>query len=267
MDRLAKRIDSELGPSLFTLEAGGGASVQGIADAANDLGREVNAVFQSLYREVADLDRLAGPLAKTALTTANKQQRRDFIESFKKGAGVDLGKIVDPAARVGARTKIGDELVKRNLLIDRGVNATFEQAVNMNVALIKTIGPQYLDQVEDAIYTGLKSGVDGHSLKKLVMDVNGQNYNRAKLIARDQLQKFNSALSQSRQQAIGVEGYIWRTSGDERVREDHLANDGQRFDWNNPPAATGHPGEDIQCRCTAEPDLSNLIMWGPDVGL
>lgn len=46
--------------------------------------------------------------------------------------------------------------------------------------------------------------------------------------------------------------YIWRTTGDDKVRATHAANNGKIFTWNNPPA-TGHPGEDYGCRCVAEP--------------
>lgn len=46
--------------------------------------------------------------------------------------------------------------------------------------------------------------------------------------------------------------YIWRTQGDENVRSSHAANNGQVFARDDPPA-TGHPGEDYGCRCTAEP--------------
>ena len=46
--------------------------------------------------------------------------------------------------------------------------------------------------------------------------------------------------------------YVWRTRGDERVRLSHAQNDGRLFAWDEPPA-TGHPGEDFGCRCTAEP--------------
>ncbi len=46
--------------------------------------------------------------------------------------------------------------------------------------------------------------------------------------------------------------YIWRTSGDNKVRASHAANSGKIFAWDNPPE-TGHPGEDYNCRCTAEP--------------
>lgn len=46
--------------------------------------------------------------------------------------------------------------------------------------------------------------------------------------------------------------YIWRTSGDNKVRSTHAANNGKIFAWSNPPE-TGHPGEDYNCRCKAEP--------------
>jgi len=36
------------------------------------------------------------------------------------------------------------------------------------------------------------------------------------------------------------------------VRPDHAANDGQIFSWDISPP-TGHPGEDYNCRCYAEP--------------
>jgi hypothetical protein len=46
--------------------------------------------------------------------------------------------------------------------------------------------------------------------------------------------------------------YIWRTQGDGKARSAHAANSGKIFAWNKPPE-TGHPGEDYNCRCTAEP--------------
>lgn len=46
--------------------------------------------------------------------------------------------------------------------------------------------------------------------------------------------------------------YIWRTRGDGKVRPEHAANNGKIFAWDSPPS-TGHPGEDYNCRCIAEP--------------
>lgn len=75
--------------------------------------------------------------------------------------------------------------------------------------------------------------------------------NRARLIARDQVSKANSSLNMVRQQQAGLKEYVWSTSGDERVRPSHRANDGKTFKWKNPPSETGNPGDDIQCRCVA----------------
>lgn len=55
-----------------------------------------------------------------------------------------------------------------------------------------------------------------------------------------------------RQQEAGHTRYIWRTSGDNRVRASHAANEGRVFAWDSPPP-TGHPGEDYGCRCKADP--------------
>lgn len=59
-------------------------------------------------------------------------------------------------------------------------------------------------------------------------------------------------LSNEEQQAAGYTHYIWYTQGDNKVRGAHAANEGRLFAWNSPPA-TGHPGEDYNCRCWAEP--------------
>ena len=75
-------------------------------------------------------------------------------------------------------------------------------------------------------------------------------YNLRRL-TRDQTSKLTGQLNQARQTELGIARYRWQTSGDERVRPTHNDNDGQVFAWNSPPPATGHPGEDVQCRCGA----------------
>ena len=46
--------------------------------------------------------------------------------------------------------------------------------------------------------------------------------------------------------------YIWRTEGDDKVRDSHAERDGKIFNW-YVPTEGGHPGEDHNCRCWAEP--------------
>jgi SPP1 gp7 family putative phage head morphogenesis protein len=56
--------------------------------------------------------------------------------------------------------------------------------------------------------------------------------------------------------------YMWLTSGDEKVRPSHAANDGKIFYWSDPPP-TGHPAEDFNCRCVAVPyvDMQDAALF------
>ena len=84
---------------------------------------------------------------------------------------------------------------------------------------------------------------------------------RLRLITRDQTTKYVSGLNQIRQTSAGVNGYIWVATRDERVRPDHWALNGQRFQWSSPPSI-GHPGEPINCRCVARPDVRPETQGG-----
>lgn len=93
---------------------------------------------------------------------------------------------------------------------------------------------------------------------------------QAALIARDQVLSLNAQVTQARHEAAGITRYIWRTSGDGDVRPDHRALDGKVFSYDDPPVVNAtevrrgrparreHPGQDYQCRCTAEPVIEGF---------
>ncbi len=125
--------------------------------------------------------------------------------------------------------------------------------VKGNVDLIKSVPQRYFTEVEGIIMQGARSGT---LTADLIDEVKGRydvSESRAELIVRDQIGKFNGNLNQLRQQNVGIAQYTWSTSGDDRVRDSHEEKDGNVYSWNDPPADTGHPGEDIQCRCSAIP--------------
>lgn len=66
------------------------------------------------------------------------------------------------------------------------------------------------------------------------------------------LRAFSGLINQLRQEDLGIEGYIWRSQDDAKVRDSHAEYDDQVFRWDDPPAG-GHPGEAHNCRCFAEP--------------
>ena len=133
------------------------------------------------------------------------------------------------------------------------LNSAMQRALLENVNLIVSIPEQYLDRVRDIIEENMHTGLRWESLVDEIEQAGETTKTRAKIIARDQTSKMNGAFNQARQQSLGIEQYEWQTSGDERVRDTHAANDGKVFRWDEPPEETGHPGEDILCRCTAIP--------------
>ena len=145
---------------------------------------------------------------------------------------------------------------------DRGVEKSLKEFAKDNVDLItglEGLDEQYFRQVEDKLVEALKEGRRHEDFAAIVQDRLGVAESRAKLIARDQVQKLNSRLTQKRQQDLGVTRYEWSTSGDERVRDSHEAKDGEVFKWSDPPSDTGHPGDDILCRCVAIPIVDDVL--------
>lgn len=128
-----------------------------------------------------------------------------------------------------------------------------------NIQLIKSIRTQYLDKVQNAVMQAMVQGTLNKDLAEQLKKLGEDVESRAMLIARDQSSKLNAALTRARHEEVGIKKYIWSTSGDERVRESHAEKDGQIFEYTNPPADTGHPGHDVNCRCVQIPVLDDIV--------
>lgn len=128
-----------------------------------------------------------------------------------------------------------------------------------NIQLIKSIRTQYLDKVQNTVMQAMVQGTLNKDLAEQLKKLGKDAESRAMLIARDQSSKLNAALTRARHEDVGIKKYMWSTSGDERVRESHAEKDGQIFEYTNPPADTGHPGHDVNCRCVAIPYLGDVV--------
>lgn len=132
-----------------------------------------------------------------------------------------------------------------------------------NVRLIKSLAADKVARVH-RVLTAAGTGTRVEDIAARIRDATAATESRAALIARDQVLSLNSQVTQARHQAAGVQEYVWRTSRDERVRPAHRALDGTRHAYREPPVVdprTGrreHPGQDFQCRCTAEPVIPGL---------
>lgn len=204
----------------------------------------VGSAFIRFLRKV----RLLSPKAVTKGVTAMVNgaaafQRQSFIANCKRAVGIDVTKIID-------NSPIGNEIKK---------------AIARNTRLISTIEDDYARRARKILQDGLSGGADGKSIKKQIRELGGFRdqdkgieQRRAKVIARDQTQKTMSAIDRARQEHIGIKHFDWMTSGDQRVRSEHKKRNRKRYAWDNPPDGV-LPGDDPLCRCTARPDIDELI--------
>ena len=203
----------------------------------------------------------------------------DFKSAFSKTANTVKAKVSGIAntlantivskQKTASDSQLSEMLLKQTgidfsgLMGDSALQEAVDEAVAANVALINSIPQQYLDRVEQAVMASLQAGTLNATLADELLKIEGVTQNRARLIARDQMGKINSRISQVRQQSLGITHYTWSTSLDERVRKKHDNREGDMIAWDNPPP-DGHPGQPIQCRCTAIPYTAHLT-GGPSV--
>lgn len=128
-----------------------------------------------------------------------------------------------------------------------------------NARLITVMGDEVLTDLAARLRDEWARGSRWEDIQALVQDRLGVGRSRAELIARDQVLKLNSDMTQERHRAVGVTRYKWSSSRDERVRPEHRALEGTIHKWTEPPlvdARTGaraHPGVHFQCRCVSLP--------------
>lgn len=225
----------------------------------------VQPIAEAVLREVPDLYEREAPAMRTdGLTTDGPGETfRGFFSRIREFARRLFGVAEDMSERViraeaDRHTERWAASVRNAMGVDiRGIVTAAEVAeplavrVAENARLIRSIGEETVSRVERAVYESLSEGASVRGLRRRLEEEIGFEKKRAARIARDQMAKVNSDLSRIRQEEAGVDEYRWSTSRDERVRASHRANEGKTFRWDRPPASTGHPGHDVNCRCVA----------------
>jgi len=196
----------------------------------------------------------------------DRDTRRALLDALRNSLGVDVDAILDTP-------EMQDALALGSM-----------EAAN----LIKTIPQEYLGGVAQAVvdnFTG-KPLPEGRSLLQQIRVLGGQTQRRSQLIARDQTKKLNASINQVRQDSLGIKTYIWRTVKDRRVvgnpsgidpvgnkaHGNHWVMEGVHCRWDDPTVHSkdtgktwlkrtagmpkNHPGQDINCRCHAEPVIN-----------
>lgn len=188
--------------------------------------------------------------AKQMIGGVNKTSKKNLSRTLKKGFEKDAPEF--------------EQLMK-----DDHLNPFFDNIVDMNVGLIKSIPEMELPSFKNQLVAMITADMPASELSKVIQENFHKTKSRARFIAVDQIGKMNGVLEQHRQEQLGLKRYRWRNSGDGRVagnpsgryphaEPSHWDREGKIYSWNNPPKG-GHPKQRPRCRCWAEPILEDII--------
>lgn len=234
-------------------------------------------VLPALEEAAANVSRLAQDSGAIQLDAPNKvgsaidSAQDEFRRRWPRSK---MAQIVEPIARDVPKFQasqlnrqlsavIGDTIALDVVGSEAWLASAASEFVNENVALIKSIPDSFFPDLEKTL---MREVADGTRFEELASQLEGR-FNvtaaKAQLIARDQIGKYTGDLNRVRQVDLGIDSFRWRTMGDERVRDDkdagagegHVERNGKVYSWADPPNGET-PGEPIQCRCYAEPVLT-----------
>lgn len=198
-----------------------------------------------------------------------RKRMRELSKRWQKQFNEGAGKLADWFANkslgstdVQLNKILRDAGVSVKFQMTQGMNDAFDAVRNENVQLIKSIGSEYLSQVEGMVQRSVSQGRDLSDVSKQLEKRFGITRRRAELIARDQNNKATSAINNRRQQDLGITEGIWQHShAGKHPRESHVDADGKRFELAKGMYLDGEwlmPGEAINCRCTWRPVIPGL---------
>lgn len=144
----------------------------------------------------------------------------------------------------------------RALLNSPGVGAVTQARIAENAGKIRSLVIGAADDVAKLVQESMVTGTRAEDLAARIAKVGEVSEARARTIARTEVSKAGTALTQARADSVGSTGYIWRTARDGDTRDSHAAMEGVFVPWDKPPTLdgmTGHAGEFPNCRCYPEP--------------
>ena len=213
----------------------------------DDIGDDVKELFIATRLDVGSkiTDFEIEQMVQASASDINKWNKDQITRVLKQGLGVDIF--------------IGEPWLSQEM----------NNFVTNNVRLIKNVNETFISQTETIVNEGMRRGLRHEQIAQQILGTGKDELGRvsrfryaktrANLIGRDQTNKFNGQLTELRQTSIGVKKYIWRGVLDSRERHSHRAREGKIYSWEKGSELGTHPGDEPQCRCYAEPLLTDLL--------
>jgi SPP1 gp7 family putative phage head morphogenesis protein len=145
-------------------------------------------------------------------------------------------------------------------LLRTPVGGVVRALMSEQVDLIQSLPIEAAERVHRLTIGGLTNSVRAKAIAEEIYRTGEVTESRAMLIARTEVARTASVLTETRARGAGVTHYRWQTAKDSDVRPGHRAMQGKICRWDDPPPVEEngrimyfHPGRIWNCRCWAEP--------------
>ena len=233
------------------------------------MGAELANMFERTWSKAVDAVIAAHSARVDAADPIDIDELLDgFVMQWAEG---DFGEVTEEG--FSALTTTIDEHIAGEIKGVLGVTPNYKEASaksRLHLATAETIkkmkgvGVSAKDDMAKLTREAFDKGLSTKQLGEQIQEKVGIGMRRSQFVARNEMGNLYTEHTKMRHEEIGVTEYIWRTSLDERVRAEHGRLEGEKFTWDKPPDV-GHPGQDYNCRCTAEAVLEDIELEEPVV--
>ncbi len=178
--------------------------------------------------------------------------------------------------RAAARESLQGRRIYESLKREMGspVGVRVDELIRRNAKLIETMPDRLARRTAQFIGREQRRGTRASAIEELLRKrLPEVTRSEMKMLARTEVGRAETALTQARAERLGVAWYEWATSEDQRVRPSHKLVDHVLVRWVDPlsperlarePSPFGHyaPGTVPNCRCLALPLIDlNEVAW------
>jgi SPP1 gp7 family putative phage head morphogenesis protein len=226
--------------------------------AEREFARQLTAVGKQVGMLVRGFAPEGGLNDAAALVTALKryaEQIRPWATAVTQHMQYVVGK-KDAKAWFALGRSMGQSIRKE--IEETPTGEMLRRTLREQVDLITSLPVEAAERVQKLTVRGIMEATRAKEVEADILRTGDVTVARARTIARTEVARTASLLTQARAEYIGSPGYIWRTSTDGEVRPWHKKLEGTVVRWDRPPvvAADGHrahAGQDVNCRCWPEP--------------
>lgn len=232
-----------------------------------------NEYLKSLYTLCDMFKKIAQSVGEDQALYVQRMNQFQNSYQYQKYIMSAVKRMVTPIADINAKTwrEAARKSTRGRFLYDllveelqQGKDVLINDQLIENAALIKTLPNDVAEKVVKDIADETLKGKRARSIEKVIrQETDKHSRASARLIARTEVAKTQSALTRVRAQSLDMQWYVWRTALDgNRVRSSHRLMEGVLVNWNDPPSPEAlageksvghyHAGNIWNCRCFSE---------------